>query len=98
MNEKHVIILKSLLNNSLKIIKEDNENLKKLLPLKQNGNINFEIGDGIKIFINKDNKNKGDFYSNFAMLLFGKNKNLFIEKTTLQDVVKKIEPFLIEKL
>jgi hypothetical protein len=42
----------------------------------------MDIKNGLKIFVSKAGS-KGDYYSNYAMLLYGKNKNN-LDKTTMQ--------------
>ena len=72
------------------------EGLLALVKLKEGVQFNFEIKAAIKIFAAKAGS-KGDYYSNYAMLLFGKNKHA-LEKTTMHEFCQQTSTFLVEQL
>lgn len=70
------------------------EALLQLIKLKELAQFNFEVKDGIRIFASKAGGPKGDYYSNYAMLLFGKNKH-GLEKTTMHEFCQQVGAHLV---
>ena len=76
---------------------EQKEALLALIKLKEGVQFNFEIKATIKLFASKVGGSNGDYYSNYAMLLFGKNKHA-LEKTTMHEFCQQTSTFLVEQL
>lgn len=73
------------------------EELLKLVRLKEGAQFNFEIKGAIKLFASKAGGPKGNYYSNYAMLLYGKNKQA-LDKTTMHEFCHQTSAYLVEQL
>ena len=73
------------------------QSLLTLIKLKEGVQFNFEVKAGIKIFASKAGGSKGDYYSNYAMLLYGKNKH-GLEKTTMHEFCQQTSTLIVEQL
>lgn len=67
-----------------------------MIRVKEGCQFSFDVKPGIRIFASRPGS-KGNYYTNFVMLLYGKNKAA-LEKTDLQEFCKQVQSYVITHL